>query len=71
MANTFRNKAVIITLSLFCSVIFSFAQPLEWQGQVSSWLTINPDPKLEGQIGIRYIPTISAQKQIGNYLFDG
>jgi len=48
-----------------------FGQSITWQGQASSWLTLNPDPKLEGQIGLRYIPTISLQKGINtDYLFD-
>jgi hypothetical protein len=66
-----KNNLLVLFILICLINSFLAAQPLEWQGQVSSWLTINPDPKLEGQIGIRYIPTISAQKQIGNYLFDG
>ena len=71
MKNVSRNRVVILLL-IFCSVIFTLAQSVDLQGQASSWLTINPDPKLEGQIGLRYITTISIQKTIDDtYLLDG
>ncbi|MBN1406661.1 MAG: hypothetical protein JW956_02665 [Calditrichaceae bacterium] len=66
------KRAIVVFFFLICSVIYISAQSLDWRGQVSSWLTVNPDPKLEGQIGLRYIPTISIQKSIGdNLLLDG
>ncbi len=72
MQSKFTNKRIIILLFVIFLMISVSAQSLEWQGQVSSWLTVNPDPKLEGQIGLRYIPTISLQKIINDrYQFDG
>ena len=72
MMNYSINRIITVSLVLFYSVIFSSAQSLDWQGQISSWLTVNPDPKLEGQIGLRYITTISIQKTIDDtYLLDG
>ncbi len=72
MRNNFSNIAVNIFLLVLFLIIFVTAQSLEWQGQVSSWLTVNPDPDIEGQIGLRYIPTFSMQKSINdNYHFDG
>ncbi|MEJ2543002.1 MAG: hypothetical protein P8Y99_02950 [Calditrichaceae bacterium] len=72
MIKTSQNNGALILLFLFCSVIFISAQSLEWQGQVSSWLTINPDPNFEGQLGLRYIPSVFVQKAVvNNYQLDG
>lgn len=71
MKNNYLNNISVIVIVYFFITTFLTAQSLEWQGQVSSWLTINPDPKFEGQLGIRYIPTISVRKQINTYLLDG
>jgi hypothetical protein len=71
MLNSITNTRIIILLFVIFSVISVSAQSLDWQGQVSCWLTANPDHTLESQIGLRYIPTISLQNMINdNYQFD-
>lgn len=61
----------ILTLMVILLGHGLFGQSITWQGQASSWVTLHPDPKLEGQIGLRYIPTISLQKGIStDYLLD-
>jgi len=47
----------LLSANLFC-------QSLGVQGEISSWLTLNPDPNWQGQLGIRYIPDLSLKKQV-------
>ena len=68
--NPFNRLIESVLISILLTVNLA-AQSPEWQGQLSSCLTINPHPEFEGQIGVRYIPTISLQKQIDTYLIDG
>ena len=72
MKNNYINNITVLLLMVFLFTPILTAQTLEWQGQVSSWLTVRPDPQLEGQIGIRYIPTVTLQKNISeNYHING
>jgi hypothetical protein len=40
-------------------------QIFQWQGQVSSWLTITDNPDIKRQLGLRFIPTFSLKKDTG------
>jgi hypothetical protein len=58
-------------LIILILIISSTAQSIDWQGQASSWLTIRPNPGNDGQIGIRYIPSLTLGSPLSEkYLFD-
>ena len=65
-----------ITINLIVVIIFlfsinGFSQSIDLQGQLSAWLTNNPEQIFDTQLGIRYIPTISVEKYISDdYLID-
>ena len=49
----------------------AFPQSVELHGQLSGWMTAHPDNSFDLSMGLRYIPTFSAEKKIfGAYLLD-
>ena len=66
MKSNFQLNLIIILLFTCPFIETGLSQSIEWQGQASSWLTINPSPALTGQIGLRYIPSIFLQKDLNN-----
>ena len=68
---TIFKKILFISLILILWGPNVFSLPLELQGQLSGWMTINPDPSFETQIGLRYIPDLSIEKTFyEKYLID-
>ena len=58
------KKSLLITVLLFTSPVFSYAQPIELRGELSSWLSykdVAPDYSL---LGLRYIPEMTLSKPL-------
>ena len=58
------KKSLFITVLLFTSPLFSYAQPIELRGELSSWFSyrdVAPDYSL---LGLRYIPEMSLTKAL-------
>lgn len=55
------SPSLIIFVSLSCLSLSSYAQVLDFSGQVSGWVTMKPD---DAQLGMRYIPELSFKKQL-------
>lgn len=59
------KRTWIIGLFLFCLCIQTNAQ-LEWRGQASTWGLLHPESAPYVGVGLRYIPELSFQKDVGN-----
>lgn len=57
-------KWVILLILLNFQV--SFSQSIGLQGQLSGWVTVNPEKKAEAQIGLRYIPELSLERRLSD-----
>jgi hypothetical protein len=65
------KKILFISLMVILWGQKVFPQTLGLQGQLSGWMTVNPDPSFETQIGLRYIPGLSIEKTCyEKYLID-
>jgi hypothetical protein len=65
------KKILFISLIIILWGSRVFSQTLGLKGQLSGWVTINPEPSFETQIGLRYIPGLSIEKTIyEKYLID-
>lgn len=54
----------IISVMVFMPGIRGGAQTFELEGQLSGWMTINPNQSFKTQVGLRYIPVLSIEKSI-------
>jgi hypothetical protein len=57
-----KKLAFILTLSGFIYLNL-FAQSIVPEGQINSWLSVNPGHDFKGQGGLRFIPSFTIEKQ--------
>jgi len=70
MVNKYFTIVVFTTIIVAVSGPWAFSQTCELQGQLSGWVTVNPDQSVETQIGLRYIPDFFINTNICMYTID-
>jgi hypothetical protein len=70
-----KIKVHIGVLVLILCLCFStgknmlFSQTVNLNGQITGWITSNPDRSVVSQIGLRYIPDLFVEKTLSDHLF--
>jgi hypothetical protein len=59
----FKNIILIIFI-LLLKCLQGLSQSYGLEGQLSGWMTVNPERSFQSQIGLRYIPALSIGKEI-------
>ncbi|HEX9971955.1 MAG TPA: hypothetical protein VGD14_07795 [bacterium] len=62
------KNIILINLILLFEVVQGFAQSIDFQGQLSGWMTVNGKQVDKSQLGLRYLPELSFEKSLAKGL---
>ncbi|MCU0643131.1 MAG: hypothetical protein MUC94_02630, partial [bacterium] len=58
------KNIILINLILLLVTIPGFAQSIDFQGQISSWVTVNGKQVEKSQLGVRYLPELLLEQSL-------
>ena len=58
-----------LCLCLFIGTSMLYSQTVDFNGQITGWVTSNPEKSVVSQIGLRYIPDLFMEKALSDELF--
>ena len=58
------KNIILINLIIFLVTVHGFAQSVDFQGQISGWITVNGKQVDKSQLGLRYLPELLLEKSL-------